>query len=125
MSELTAPECAGVCKVPHSCCSPEYCEITIYYAAARWGVVLERTDHHRLPLMGPNGCVAEPHLRPMCTLHTCEVGAFGYKRTDQEWTEKYYALREEIGRLEDDVEIETEEAKATEWLEEVKDLIKP
>jgi hypothetical protein len=66
------------------------------YAQDKWGVTLERTDHPKLPLMGPNGCTAEPHLRPICTLHTCDVNSLGFKRGDEEWTRKYFEIRDEI-----------------------------
>lgn len=71
---------------------------------------LPRTNHPTLPLMGRDGCTAPPHLRPMCTMHTCDIQAMGYKKprdgeptikTDQ-WNQQYYDLR---------AEIELEEAK--------------
>ena len=32
--------------------------------------------------MGPRGCIATPHLRPLCTFHTCAVNAWGGKSDD-------------------------------------------
>lgn len=95
MYEHTKDECAQ-CRCPHSCCSPEYCEGAIIYAQEQWGVTLVRTNHPRLPLMGPTGCTADPHLRPICTLHTCAVNGLGFKPGDDVWTEKYFAIRDEI-----------------------------
>lgn len=95
MSELTAPECATVCRIPHSCCDPMYCELTTDIAKER-GVTLEPTGHPTLRYMGPNGCIVEPYFRPLCTLHTCEINSFGFKRGDEKWTRRYFKLREEI-----------------------------
>ena len=100
MGDHTAPECAHSCRLPRSCCSPEYCDMTIEHAKERWGVTLEHTGHARLPLMGPTGCVAEPHLRPMCTMHTCAVNSLGFKPDDQKWNVKYWELRDAIDREE-------------------------
>lgn len=100
LSILTAPICAAKCKSPHSCCSPEYCGIAIEYAKERWGVDLQITDHPTLPLMGPHGCIAEPHLRPLCTAHTCEIYSRGYVQDDPQWTNQYFALRDRVSELE-------------------------
>ena len=104
MYELTEPECRCSCRLPHSCCSPEYCEMAMVVAQEYWGVDLEplRTDHPTLPFMGKDGCVVEPHLRPNCTVHTCDISAFGFKMhpaPDPEWDEKYFKLRDEIEEL--------------------------
>lgn len=102
VAELTKPLCQGVvkhgCKVPYSCCSSEYCELAIEHAKERHGVQLERTQHPTLPLMGATGCTAEPHLRPLCTLHVCSLSRVtcGSMAT----TEVYFKLREEISELE-------------------------
>ena len=99
MAELTLPECKA-CRNPLSCCSPEYCHLTMQHARLHWQTELMPTEHHAtLPLMGPNGCVAPPHLRPICTLHTCDVNSIGCKKGDPIWTRKYFELREEIELL--------------------------
>lgn len=98
MSDLTAPECANVCAVPHSCCSPEYCEMAADLAAEQ-GVSLLRTDHPTLAFMGPSGCVVPPYLRPLCTFHTCAIASLGFKPGDPAWTERYFKLREEIEEI--------------------------
>ena len=104
MYELTEPECACSCRCPRSCCSPEYCEMAIEMARQYWDVDLEplRTGHDRLPFMGEKGCVVAPHLRPLCTLHTCDVGSFGVKvhpAPDPAWDKKYWRLRGQIDKL--------------------------
>lgn len=103
MSDMTKPECGQSCKIPHSCCSPEYCDEAIFYAKSKWGVTLTPTDHAKLPLMGPDGCIAAPHLRPTCTVHTCDINSFGAKvrpTLDQEWTKAYFKLRNRIEDME-------------------------
>lgn len=100
MANHTEPECATNCQVPHSCCSAEYCQFTLKYAQEEWGLVLMQTTHATLPLMGPRGCTAPPHVRPMCTFHTCAVNGFGFKPGDMPWTEKYYKVRGAIDSLE-------------------------
>ena len=99
MADLTAPECATVCRAPRSCCSPEYCAMAIDYAKRVWDTVLTPIQNQRLPLMGPSGCTAEPHLRPLCTIHTCAINGFGFKPNDQAWTKAYFKLRNKIERL--------------------------
>jgi hypothetical protein len=96
----TLPECEHTCKLPRSCCSPEYCHFTIEWAKTNYEITLQPTSHPTLPLMGANGCIAAPHLRPACTLHTCEINSSGYKRGDPAWTRKYFRLRGEIEKLE-------------------------
>lgn len=92
MADLTAPECASVCKIPHSCCSPEYCDMA-EDRAKEFGVSLPVQTHSTLKYMGPNGCTVPPYLRPLCTLHTCAINSFGFKPGDEEFTKKYFYLR--------------------------------
>ncbi|HUS98154.1 MAG TPA: hypothetical protein VMX97_15615 [Hyphomicrobiaceae bacterium] len=105
MAQLTAPECATVCRVPFSCCSPEYCEASIDWAKKRWGIDLPRVNGKNqrgevLPLLGGKGCTAAPHLRPTCTVHTCDINGLGCKKGDPAWTAKYFKLREQIEQIE-------------------------
>ena len=74
--------------------------MAISHANERWGVELVRTEHIRLPLMGPEGCTVAPHFRPLCTLHTCAINAFGFKPGDPDWDKKYWFLRDQIDELE-------------------------
>jgi hypothetical protein len=100
LADFTQPQCATVCRIPFSCCSPEYCDSTIDYARTEYGVTLVPTSHERLPLMGEKGCIAAPHLRPMCTFHTCDIGSLGFHRTDPKWTKMYFKKRSVVEKLE-------------------------
>lgn len=97
MVDLTKPKC-GQCRVPYYCCAPEHCEATARYAA-ELGVMLNRTEHPRLPFLGPDGCTVVPHLRPICAVHVCENHLW-----DPEFSEKYFELRNAFS----DMEIENE-----------------
>lgn len=99
LSDLTLPVCKTECRVPLSCCSYEYCELTLEWAGEK-GVRLERTDHPTLPLMGSEGCTVAPYLRPWCTRHVCCINSLGYKPGGIAWTKKYFALCDSINKLE-------------------------
>jgi hypothetical protein len=76
MSELTkvkcgGDKCPGVGNRAYRCCDRMHCQMTIDHAYKDWGIRLPTTGH-QLPLMGPTGCTALPHLRPWCTLHQCQ-----------------------------------------------------
>jgi hypothetical protein len=107
MADLTAPECANTCRAPHSCCDELYCAMTTDYAMERYGIALEpappcEANPKHLPYIGPQGCIVAPHLRPLCTMHTCQVNGLGFKLGDEKWTRKYFKLRNAIDRLEND-----------------------
>jgi hypothetical protein len=72
-----------------------YCEAALEYAKEQ-GEPLEPMDHPSLPLMGPQGCIAPPHLRPLCTMHVCSINSLGFDPDDLEWTDRYFELRERI-----------------------------
>lgn len=105
MADLTAPECAGVgkgsCRVPHSCCDEMACIITKEFALTQ-GVVLQEypPNHKGAFYLGENGCTVAPHLRPICTVHTCQIGSLGFKPGDPKWTKKYFKIRDTIDALE-------------------------
>ena len=101
MYEMTRPEC-DKCRVPRSCCDAMYCGCAEEYAQEEWGVDLTplKTDHLTLPFMGPTGCVVAPHLRLLCSVHTCDINSLGFKKNDLLWTERYFRLREQIEELE-------------------------
>jgi hypothetical protein len=101
MADLTLPECQSACVVPLSCCDSMYCAITEIYARDFFNITLEPTENSSLKFMGPSGCTVAPYLRPLCTLHTCEVNSLGYKRHDPglAWTNSYFELREKIDDL--------------------------
>lgn len=104
MADHTRPTCMGEtekpCKLPMTCCDRSVCLLTIEQAKWDWDVTLPTTDHPDYPLMGPQGCTAPPHTRPMCTLHNCWIASFGFKPGDPAWTERYFELRKEISDLE-------------------------
>jgi hypothetical protein len=97
MADLTLPKCKQ-CRVPLSCCSPEYCGMALD-TAKEHGIALKITDHPTLPLMGANGCTAPPYLRPLCTLHVCSINDLGCDPKDPVWTGQYFELRDKIGEL--------------------------
>ena len=101
MAAHTAPECAKTCRAPHFCCDSMYCRMAIDNARDNWGIALLHTGHKTLPLMGPTGCTAPPHLRPICTVHTCQISGFGFKPGDPAWTKKYFSLRNKLERMVD------------------------
>jgi hypothetical protein len=111
MADLTAPECATVCRPAHSCCDELYCDIAREYARQEHDVVLQPAGYHaRLPFMGPTGCVVEPYLRPLCTGHTCEVNNYGFKVNDPGWSERYFELRERLNEAMAAMSVDTEAA---------------
>ena len=100
MAEHTRPECGAACSRPFGCCNEGQCEVTIAHAKEEWGVTLAPTGHATLPLMGKDGCAAAPHLRPLCTIHTCAISFMDLKPGDPEWTATYHQLRDQISDLE-------------------------
>lgn len=106
IAEMTHKRCGQPhCRVLSEtrCCAPEYCEIAITWASERWDVQLNRTEHPTLPLMGPNGCTAAPHFRPLCSMHQCKINSIGTSG-DLRFDRKYFKLRERIEDLEMRVE---------------------
>ena len=99
MYDHTKGECVK-CTVPYSCCHEANCNFVIEYATKEYGVTLVPTKHPTLPLMGSNGCIAEPHLRPLCTVHVCSISGIGNKHNDDEWVKKYAQLRAKLERIE-------------------------
>lgn len=100
MAEMTLADCKVRCRRIAACCSPEYCQMALK-EAERWHEPLEPTGN-QMPLLGPTGCVAAPHLRPLCSLHHCDINSLGFHKTDREWTKRYFALRAKI----DDIEMQ-------------------
>ena len=102
MYELTITECVK-CRAPLSCCSRDYCAITKEYAMDEWGVDLAEITMENNPknllFMSSRGCTVAPHLRPFCTLHTCDISGYGFLR-DKDKNDRYFALREKINKYE-------------------------
>lgn len=100
MYDLTVPECRYSCLAPMTCCTPAACEFTERFAKEERGVILERTDNPKLPFMSKDGCTVAPHLRPHCTVHTCDINTLGYKKDDDDWSRRYFNLRADIEKEE-------------------------
>lgn len=103
MAELTAPECAHTCRVPFSCCDEFACHITKEYALEKYGVTLKEypaSPRGAYFLDGDKGCTVPPHMRPHCTLHTCQINGLGFKPGDAKWTRRYFKLRGQLNELE-------------------------
>ena len=97
MADFTLGLCTAGCRVEAqwSCCHATHCEEAIWWAKKRWSEVLEPTGHPTLPLLGPDGCVAPAHCRPICATYVCDrlimvPGVY----------ERYAALREAISNAE-------------------------
>lgn len=107
LGRLTESECAGHCDRPRTCCEARYCAIAIDHAQTHWQTELAETWHPALPLMGDDGCTAAPHLRPICTAHTCAVCAHGEKPGDPVWNAQYKKLTGEIATIETRLSLDT------------------
>ena len=95
MADLTFAKCRQKCHLLGSCCEPAYCDIAREYAAEK-GVTLQEQGG-TIPFLDENKhCVVPPHLRPLCTLHQCDINDLGFSPGDPEWTNKYFELRERI-----------------------------
>lgn len=102
LADHTLEACKAECPDFGSCCDAFYCEVAQTYALDKWGVRLEPTGHPTLPLMGPKGCTAPPHLRPICTVHFCEMERVERQPDRSRWKERYLQLRrriDDLGRL--------------------------
>ena len=85
LAELTKKKCESDCKTGlGSCCSAEYCEMAKEYAAEQ-GIGLVETRN-------AEGCLVEPWLRPLCTLHACER----HYTYDPVFAKEYFDLRDAI-----------------------------
>jgi hypothetical protein len=108
MAKLTEPECAA-CAVASRhqfrCCAFEYCAMAEELAKEFGVQVQKQAVVDTLPYMGPQGCVMPPYLRPLCTMHTCDINSLGFKthgagtqKDKSDWTKAYFALRAKIDR---------------------------
>lgn len=97
LADHTRPKCAS-CRAPFACCQPDHCETTRQMALELFGVALVETGHPRLPFMGESGCIVAPHMRPVCSVHTCGINAAGHD-SDAVWDERYWKLRFEADEL--------------------------
>lgn len=85
MAELTKNACLKGCITGlGSCCSEDYCNLAKKNAREH-GLDIKDTRCS-------SGCLVEPWLRPICTVHICER----LYMFDNEFAEEYFNLREEI-----------------------------
>ena len=96
MADLTMQKCKQHCHQLGSCCSAEYCEMAVQFAAEK-GVTLKRTPG-KLMLNDQGVCIVPPHFRPLCTVHQCKINSLGFDPQDPKWTKKYFTLREKLER---------------------------
>lgn len=92
MYQHTNNGCAE-CKSP--CCNIEYCEIAREYANS----LDQHPDetNNELFYQADNGkCICPPHLRPMCTIHSCKVDK---SEVDPEWLGEYWKMRDKLNIL--------------------------
>jgi hypothetical protein len=99
MAELTKTVCLSECLGGRvgSCCSPEYCQMAIDFA--------KENDIELTETKNAKGCLVEPWLRPLCTLHICER----ILMRDVDFASKYFDLRDEINIHEDKLYTEQKE----------------
>ncbi len=102
MYEITVVKCKRCAKGAGSCCHIMMCEMVEKYAKKEYGVTLLRTGHSKLLFMGSNGCIVAPHLRPVCTTHTCKIVTYGCDFEDKPWTADFFELKKQIALLECD-----------------------
>lgn len=91
-------ECAPYQNNKYRCCERRYCELAREFAKEKYNIELKDTGNPDLPFMGESGCVVEPYLRPVCSIHTCSW-SWATKQQElvsKEDTEAYNALREVI-----------------------------
>jgi murein endopeptidase len=55
--------------------------------------------HHSIPFLAKDGCILEPHLRPICTIHACQIARRGYF-VNKQTNRRYWQLNDELTRLE-------------------------
>ncbi len=71
--------------------------MAIQIAKDEWGVDIQDTGNTKLPLIGPEGCIAPPHVRPLCAAHVCEGTLM---RQSLEFQDEYFKIRDRISALE-------------------------
>lgn len=98
MADLTMERCRKKCHKLGLCCEKSYCDLAKSFAGEH-GVKLKATGN-AVPFLDKDGkCIVPPHLRPLCTLHQCDINGLGLARDDKEWTERYFALRDRLEQM--------------------------
>lgn len=94
IADLTMGHCKANCRIIGSCCSPEYCEMAVDIAHEVFNVTLV-PGTGRIPLLDDAGkCMAEPHFRPLCSRHSCDINSLGVFKNDLPLTQRYFRLVE-------------------------------
>lgn len=100
IADLTFEHCSRTCRNLGSCCSAEYCVMAMQTAEQSFGLTLTPGKHPTLPMIGEDGkCMAPPHTRQLCSLHSCDIAGMGFFKGDRKLTNKYFALRNEVGEV--------------------------
>lgn len=100
IAALTNEHCKHTCTRMGWCCDYDYCQFAME-DAAKAGVKLEPTGNPKLPMLGADGkCIVPPHLRRMCSLHSCDISSVGFFKGDRPRTVKYMNLRQQIEKIE-------------------------
>ena len=96
MAHHTHSECSA-CRVPFSCCNADACREAANFAWIFFGIDTKPDFTKAVPFLSETGCTLPPHLRPQCTVYTCDIHAFGFKRDyNPKWNKRYWQLREDI-----------------------------
>ena len=98
LADITFDHCKRTCKNLGSCCDVDYCNFAIS-RAEEFGVTLT-PGNGKFPLLIDGKCIAPPHLRPLCSAHSCDIAAFAEFRNEPKLTEKYFDLRTLVDELE-------------------------
>jgi len=78
------------------CCEEEIC-LMVRSRAADWGVELDGDP----PYNSDGPCRVPPHLRPICSVHQCEIASIGvFRNLSEEDQRRYWGLREETDLIE-------------------------
>lgn len=100
IADLTFEDCKKKCRNLGSCCESFYCEVAMQVAKDEYGLELKPTGN-KIPLLDSDGkCIAPPHVRQMCSFHSCDINSAGYFKGDKPRTERYFQLRDEIETIE-------------------------
>ncbi len=95
MYELTNNDCGCDYSKPYRCCEAQYCNIAKKFAKDKYSIELLPINNE-MPFMGALGCIVEPHLRPLCTMHACCITYKEGKFPDSNKTKEYFYLRDLI-----------------------------
>lgn len=73
-AEETKKVCgSGACRFGQwGCCDSAFCD-AVDRSLVRRNIVISQPGLHGLPFMGPEGCVVPAHLRPLCSLYSCNT----------------------------------------------------